>query len=189
MSEITRIQNPFSSVDFDNANAALDLLNQVLSDSMGLSARQKSRLNRLGKANLSFVESAHRAMLALPDLRPAYLDPAIFSRDLSLVYHSRDLLLKLKEVASKVEDTQLIMGNEAFYSALGIYRVIQAAYRSGYPGAKPYYDELTDRWSFAFGSSGSNGATTDVEPDSNDENASLIEDAEVIEETGGSMAA
>ena len=189
MSEITRIQNPFSRVDFDNANAALDLLNQVLSDSKGLSARQKSRLNRLGKANLSFVESAHRAMQALPDLRPAYLDPAIFSRDLSLVYHSRDLLLKLKEVASKVEDTQLIMGNEAFYSALGIYRVIQAAYRSGYPGANPYYDDLTERWAFAFGSSGNGGSTVEVDTEVSDENASLVEDAEVIDDSNGGMAA
>ncbi len=150
MSEITRIQNSFSQTDFDNAFSALDLLSQTLSDGKGLSARQKSRLIRMGKANLGFIEAADRAMKALPDLRPAFLDPADFDRDLMLVYSTKNLLLKLEEVASMVEDTQAIMGNEAFYNSLAIYRVVQAAYRMGYPGVKPYYDDLTERWATSF---------------------------------------
>lgn len=48
-----------------------------------------------------------------------------------------------------VEDTELLMGNHAFRSSLAIYRVVQAAYRMGYPGVKPYYEELVERWDYA----------------------------------------
>lgn len=146
MSTITRIENTFTQTDFDNAMQALDDLSQVLTDSKGLSIRAKSRLFRMGKANLGFVESAKRAITALPDLRPAFLDPAIFERDVMLIKATKALRLKMLEVASRIEDTELLMGNHAFQSSLAVYRVVQSAYRMGYPGVKPYYEEMQERW-------------------------------------------
>lgn len=146
MSTITRIENTFSQTDFDNAMNALDVLSQALTDTKGLSVRAKSRLFRMGKANMGFVESAKRAITALPDLRPAFLDPAEFERDVMLIKATKALRLKMLEVASKIEDTELLMGNHAFQSSLAVYRVVQSAYRMGYGGVKPYYDEMHERW-------------------------------------------
>lgn len=146
MSLTTRIENTFSQTDFDNAMVALNVLTQVLSETKGLSTRAKSRLFRMGKANFGFVESAQRAIIALPELRPAFLDPADFERDIMLIKGSKALRLKLLEVASKIEDTELLMGDQAFQSALAVYRVVQSAYRMGFAGVKPYYEEMNSRW-------------------------------------------
>ncbi len=146
MSNITRIDNPFTQADFDDAMAALDLLGQTLDESKGLSPRAKSRLFRMGKANLGFVEAASRSLKAMPNVRPAYIDPEEFEKDVMLIRNSKALRLKLLEIASRMEDTEILVGDHAFRSSLAIYGVVQSAFRTGFAGAEPYYQEMKERW-------------------------------------------
>lgn len=146
MSNITRIENPFTQSDFDDAMTALDILGQTLDETKGLSPRAKSRLFRMGKANLGFVEAASRSLKAMPNVRPAYLDPQEFEKDLMLVRNSKALRLKLLEIANRMEDTELLVGDHAFRSSLAIYRVVQSAFRTGFAGIEPYYEEMRERW-------------------------------------------
>lgn len=58
----------------------------------------------------------------------------------------------------------MIAGNEAYRSALVIYRLTESAYKAGIPGAKAIYDRLKER----FKKHGMrNNASSDNETDDN----------------------
>jgi hypothetical protein len=107
-----------------------------------LSPEQRKAKNAVGLKRKGFVETAHLVAKKNPDFVPNFFDIDEFDRnmaDVREVAHIHNMLTKIFEY---VRNAEVILGNEAYRSALSIHRYLREASRSGMSGAKPLYQKL-----------------------------------------------
>ena len=125
---------------------AIGVINNALPSLIGLKMQDRQRLPKIDVTNKVFVDDAIAAATATPDILPAYFRVADVQQDKT----GYDLLdgpvLLLSQLAQKVADTQMLMGSEAYVSALTIYRLFESAARDGVPGARAVYEQLAERF-------------------------------------------
>jgi hypothetical protein len=78
---------------------------------------------------------------------PAFVNVEELKKDLTLYDQLDDVIILAQKLMSKLLDTQMLAGSEAYTSALVAYRVIQTAAGAGRPGASAAYEMLRERFS------------------------------------------
>lgn len=125
---------------------SLDSIGRQLPFLIGLTPEERQSLPKIDVVNNIFVTDALTAAQNNADILPAYLKLADMAQD-KQGYDALDELVTLTaQLAQKLRDTQILMGSEAYVSALTVYRLFESAARDGVPGAQAVYSQLADRF-------------------------------------------
>ena len=126
-----------------------DLLNQLDSKMnflVGLTPTERMRYPKMDKDNKLFVQDALTAIEGDNSFLPAYIQPEEMEIDLQLFEQLGKVLLPVTQLYEKVRDTQILVGSEAYSTALLVYNMAKTASRAGLPGAGTIYNKLKERF-------------------------------------------
>lgn len=148
-----------TSEQINAVKAALQTINTNLPFLTGLTPEERITLPSINVSNKIFTEDAINAGINNPTLIPSYVSVAHMQNDLTLFQQLDELIILTKQTLEKLEDTQLLAGNEAYTSALAVYKLFASAAEAGVPGADTVYGQLRERFA-QNGSSARNANTT-----------------------------
>lgn len=117
-----KVDAVFSDKDKTEFMAAAQVMRDKLSFAMGLSAEEKGRLSKIGRKSQTFTEEALDLAARHPELMPGFLKTEDARRDLDLFIALNSVVQVLSELYSLAEDTQTIVGSEAYAAARVAYR-------------------------------------------------------------------
>jgi hypothetical protein len=101
---------------------------------------ERQTLLKMGDKSLAFVEKAHDYAV---DNLPSYLDMAAFNADFLDAHGLWNVLTLIKkQLEEAMEDTVMVVGSEAFHTALAFYHNTQAPAKDDIPGAKAIVEDL-----------------------------------------------
>lgn len=125
---------------------------------IGLTIDERITLPAINVNNKAFTEDAINAAVNNATLIPSYVNVPNMQNDLTLFIQLDELILLVKQLLERLEDTQLLAGSEAYTNALAVYKLIGSASDAGVPGADAIYDQLRQRFA---GQGGTGTAPTD----------------------------
>ncbi|MCU7844892.1 MAG: hypothetical protein KZQ93_13760 [Candidatus Thiodiazotropha sp. (ex Monitilora ramsayi)] len=120
---------------------------------IGLSNKDKQRLNKMGNKSLGFVDQALNLARQNPDILPSRLDLEEFERDVALYHALHPINTALSKLSELVDGTLLAVGSDAYTAALDVYAYAKMA--NGVTGLEDLRDAMGDR----FRNNGSRKAT------------------------------
>jgi len=158
MSNLTnnRINVTATSAQLTGVKTAIQSINTNLPFLVGLTTDERIALPAINVNNKAFTEDAINAMVNNPTLMPSYLSITNMQNDLTLFTQLDELILIVKQLLERLEDTQLLAGSEAYVTALAAYRAIGGAADAGVPGADTIYNQLKTRFANQGGSTNPN---------------------------------
>jgi hypothetical protein len=115
-----------SDKDLEEIQAALDLVRKKLSFTMALSPEERRRLSKIGLKNQTFTERALQLAKQHPELVPPGVNVDAAQRDLDLFLAITPVTTALGELQNLAEDTQTIVGSEAYAAARAAYKSAKA---------------------------------------------------------------
>lgn len=130
----------------EQAKEHLRALNELFPYLIGLTPGERQTLPKMDVNNKIFVEDALNAAKSNSQVLPAYLNLNELQLDKQGFERLDEIVLLTAQLAQKLRDTQILMGSEAYVSALTIYRLFESATRDGVPGAKAVYEQLAGRF-------------------------------------------
>jgi hypothetical protein len=148
MSNLTnnRINVTATAAQLTGVKTAIQSINTNLPFLVGLTTDERIALPAINVNNKAFTEDAINAMVNNPTLMPSYLSITNMQNDLTLFTQLDELILIVKQLLERLEDTQLLAGSEAYVTALAAYRAIGGAADAGVPGADTIYNQLKTRF-------------------------------------------
>ncbi|MGC4057409.1 MAG: hypothetical protein QM743_04705 [Chitinophagaceae bacterium] len=160
-------------VNSNRVNAVLDEGNLITIKSLfqqiaalmpmlvGLTAEERQRLPKINVSNKAFTEDAFRILRNNASFFPGFLNPTFMSYDLTLFQQLDELATISRQLTERITDTMTLAGNEAYVSALSVYRLSEAAALAGMPGA----DEARRQLSMRFSGQGSSAENNSINED------------------------
>ncbi|RUR84146.1 hypothetical protein ACF3DV_31990 [Chlorogloeopsis fritschii PCC 9212] len=139
------INATLSEKDIQEIKAALQTIQQKLPFLITLSSQERRKLFKMGDKSLAFVNNSLTAAQSNRDILPASFDVEEFVRDYQLANSLTELLLGLRQLTEKVDDTLLAVGSEAMSSSLTVYDYVKTAAKKT-PGLKTLAEQLGDRF-------------------------------------------
>lgn len=118
----------------------------LMSSLVTLTKEERKETLKMGDKTLAFTTKALENAQKYPDLIPGYLSLEEFKHDLEATVALREIQQALTPLNEALSDTLMVAGSEAFQAALVFYNSVKGAAKSGVPGAKTVYDELSKRW-------------------------------------------
>lgn len=125
---------------------ALDTINTNLPFLIGLTIDERISLPAIDVNNKTFAEDAINAGLNNAALIPSYVSVANMQNDMTLFKQLDEIILLIKQLQEKLQDTQLLAGSEAYTSSLALYKLFASASDAGVPGADAIYGQLKERF-------------------------------------------
>jgi hypothetical protein len=113
---------------------------------IGLTTEERIALPAINVSNKAFTEDAINAAVNNPLLIPSYVSIPSMQNDLTLFTQLDEVILLVKQLLEKLEDTQLLAGSEAYVGGLSTYKLIASAADAGVPGADAVYNQLKTRF-------------------------------------------
>ncbi len=136
-------------------NEVVDALSPYL---IAISPDQRRELPKMGDGTQPFVEKA----LEYGKTNPQFVPPFVNVADLEIDYNATKMLLAffrpLAQLMSKLDDTILLSGSEAYVAALSIYNTLKLAAKNNVPGAKSILEDLKKRFEGRSKRSNGNGS-------------------------------
>jgi hypothetical protein len=133
---------------------------------LGLSPAERMSLPKINVSNKAFTEDALNALRNNSAMFPSFMTVDMMERDVTLFAQLDEISTICRQLCEKVEDTRMVAGSEAFTTALGIYRIAEAASIAGMPGSKVVYQHLRDRFRNTRSTGTDTGGATDDTPTS-----------------------
>lgn len=130
----------------EQAKQHLLALNELFPYLLGLTPNERQTLPKMDVSNKVFVEDALNAAKANSQVLPAYLNLKELELDKQGFERLEEIVVLTAQLAQKLRDTQMLMGSEAYVTALTVYRLFESASRDGVPGAKAAYEQLAKRF-------------------------------------------
>jgi hypothetical protein len=148
MSNLTnnRINVTATPTQITGVKTAVQTINTNLPFLIGLTTAERIALPAINVNNKAFTEDAINAMVNNPTLTPSYLSVPNMQNDLLLFTQLDELIIIVKQMLERLEDTQLLAGSEAYVAALVSYKAIGGAADAGVPGADTIYNQLKARF-------------------------------------------
>lgn len=143
---ISNPQTALTQNQMQTLKSMYDNLQQILQFEKGLSKREISRLMRLSRENLLFVDDSTDAIDQLPELCPRFLDPVLVEREANFFHQLRFLEQLHEQAGAALKDMRLILGDKCFRNGLLIYNSVKSAAIAGYPKARPIYQQMKKRF-------------------------------------------
>jgi hypothetical protein len=127
----------------------IDLLKQVIELMpflVGLTPEERKRMPKMDKRNREFVHDVEIAIKNDGSILPGYIKPEEMTKDLELYEQLEEVLVPLNYLSDRVRDTQILVGSEAYSTALLVYNMVKTADKAGVPGANNLYKQLKERF-------------------------------------------
>jgi hypothetical protein len=121
-----RVDAVFSAKDREEFMAAAAVMREKLSFAVGLSAKEKGQLAKIGRKSQTFTGDSLGIAARHPELMPGYLKTEAAQRDLDLFIALAPVVQVLSELYTLAEDTQTIAGSEAYAAARVAYKSAKA---------------------------------------------------------------
>ena len=134
-----------SDTDIQQIKAALDTIQQKLPFLVNLTTDERRKLFKMGDKSLAFVNNSLSTAQSNRDILPASFDLDEFMRDYQLTVALTELLLGLRQLEEKVDDTLMAVSSEAMSSSLTVYDYVKTAAKKT-PGLKTVADQLGERF-------------------------------------------
>ena len=141
-----RLSETITAAMIQQAKDSLNTLNSTFDFLIGLTPEERQSILKIDGSNKVFVEDALADASNNTNVLPAYLKLDEMRKDLE-GYHALDEIVTLSaQFAERIRDTQMLMGSEAYASALTVYRLFESAARDAVPGADAIYQHLRTRF-------------------------------------------
>jgi len=149
MSNLTnnRINTTATAAQITGVKTAIQTINNNLPFLIGLTVGERIALPSINVNNKAFTEDAINVMVNNSSLVPSYLSVPNMQADLTFFSQLDELIIIVKQLLERLEDTQLLAGSEAYVAALVSYKVIGNAADAGVSGADTLYNQLKTRFS------------------------------------------
>ncbi len=131
---------------FANITEAMAIIVQNLPDLINLTKKQRSTIPKMGDKTVAFVSKNLEYAKLNPRIVPKFLDVPEFENDVDAVTDFRKVLIPLRQLYEKLNDTTLQSGSEAFTASLIFYNAVKGAAKAGEPGMKTIYEDLKSRF-------------------------------------------
>jgi hypothetical protein len=135
--------------------AALQTITTNLPFLIGLTTEERIALPAINVSNKAFTEDAINAAVNNAALIPSYVSVPHMQNDMALFIQLDEIILLVKQLLEKLEDTHLLAGSESYVGGLATYKLIGSAADAGVPGADAIYNQLKQR----FAGQGGTGTT------------------------------
>jgi len=141
-----RVSITISEGAIANILAATETIVQNLPELINLTEEERHAIPKMGDKTVGFVSknleySKHNARVV-----PDFLDLTEFEKDVNAVASLRKVLIPLKQLVEKLDDTTMQAGSEAYTASLIFYNAVKGAAKAGVPGMKTIYDDLQSRF-------------------------------------------
>jgi len=113
----------------------------------GLTVNERIALPAIDVSNKAFTEDAINAAVNNAGLLPSYVSVEQIQNDLTLFTQLDEIIILVKQLLERLEDTQLLAGSEAYVAALMVYKLFGAAADAGVPGTDAIVAQLKQRFS------------------------------------------
>jgi hypothetical protein len=117
-------------------------IKSVLNFLITLDPDQTKALFKAGNAFAPFIEKAHAASKAHPDILPRVINSEEFDKDYNLIAALTPIQAQLNELAKSLQDTLIAANSDAITQALEVYAAIKQ-HKDKVPGLQVTYDELS----------------------------------------------
>ncbi len=141
-----RLNITATTAQITTVKAAFQTIATNLPFLIGLTIDERISLPTIDVNNKAFTEDAINAGINNSALIPSYASVTNMQNDLLLFNQLDEIKIMAKQLLEKLEDTQLLAGNEAYTSALTLYKLFGSAADAGVPGADTIYDQLRRRF-------------------------------------------
>ena len=141
-----RLNTTATAAQIAAVKTALQTINTNLPFLIGLTTDERIALPAINVNNNAFTEDAINAAANNTALIPSYVNVPNMQNDLSLFIQLDEIILLVKQLLERLEDTQMLAGSEAYTSALAVYRLISSAADAGVPGADAINAQLKARF-------------------------------------------
>lgn len=141
-----RLNITATAVQLTAVKTALQAVTTNLPFLIGLTTEERIALPAINVSNKAFTEDAINAAVNNASLIPSYVSVASMQNDLTLFTQLDEVILLVKQLLEKLEDTQLLAGSEAYIGGLSTYKLIASAADAGVPGADAIYSQLKQRF-------------------------------------------
>lgn len=148
MSNLTnnRINTTATAAQITAAKAGIQAVLTNLPFLTGLTIEERIALPAIDVSNKAFTEDAINAGVNNATLLPTYVSVANMQNDLTLFTQLDEIIILVKQLLERLEDTQLLAGSEAYVSALMVYKLFGAAADAGVPGTDAIVAQLKQRF-------------------------------------------
>lgn len=133
---------PLSADEISAIEAGLASIRQTMPFMIGLSAKDRMRLNPIGTKSTQFVQRVVESIRQNPGMAPQFIDANTLENGYMLYNQLGNILISVENLQRKVADTMLATGSATHGSALDFYNSAQRAAKSGIPGAQAVVDML-----------------------------------------------
>ena len=158
-----RLKIVLPSAEQKELQIGLEKIQNTLSKYLiALTPKEKQHLPKMSDGTLPFVEKSLAYSQSNKEYVPPYLDADELGRDVQAVEDLTVLYRSVKQLGSKLEDTILLAGSEAYVASLSYYNSVKMAAKLDVPGAKTIYADLKQRFAKSTGSSDNDETIAEV---------------------------
>ncbi len=115
---------------------------------VGITPEEHMVLPKVNVDNKVFIEDCFIEMKVptSKNFMPVFLDPLDLEIDLKMFNQCEELVSRLSAILTKVDNTRILAGSEAYSSALTFKKLADAAEAAGVPGADQTARKLRERF-------------------------------------------
>ena len=154
-----RINAEITEEELDKILNDIQVLNSSLKFLIGLTKQEKIELPKINRENRIFVEDIINTSKDNSDILPSYISIQDVEKNFKLFNQLDKISIAIEKLSSKIRDTQILCGSEAFSTSLMIYKMFQMAAKSGMPGV----DSLVEKLKARFAKQGNHSSPEELE--------------------------
>ena len=131
----------------EQCGAAINTLTAALSPLLlSISKEERQALPKMSDKTIPFVDKVIEYSQSNPEFTPPFLNMVEMKVDVKAVDDMLKLYHPLEQLLSKMNDTVMLSGSEAYTAALTYYNTVKQATAMNVPGAKVIYNDLKKRF-------------------------------------------
>ncbi|MCG8307236.1 MAG: hypothetical protein MI975_07565 [Cytophagales bacterium] len=112
--------------DLSEVLSAINFINDKLPELVSLSKEEAIALPKMSKNTIEFVVENLKEAETHPELVPEDIEIEEVKKDVELIKSIQKILVPLKNLEKKLEDSALIAGSEAYLPSIAIYNAMKA---------------------------------------------------------------
>lgn len=116
-----RISQEVTQQTIDNVMTALAAIRAELPFLIGLSPKERMRMNKAGDSSQAFIRKSADLAPHIEAFLPRGLDVAEMHKDIAAMDALQPIMLAIAQLAEQLSDTRAVLASEAYSAALEIY--------------------------------------------------------------------
>ena len=119
------ISTSITQKEINEITAAIDRINNLLPNLIVLSPEEKASLPKVSYKNIDFVYEVLELAEKHPEKIPKSINIEEIRKDIELIESIEKILIPLKRLEKKLEDSALLAGGEAYVPSLAVFNAIR----------------------------------------------------------------